>query len=283
MKISAGNQFQHSRGRYNGALPRYAALILFLSLQASADEVSLTATNPSVLPGETVFLQLEGDFLDEGTLGGGMDITFDPAVFSFGNYMPEPTGDPAYRRNPDVFPGLLSGAAFGEFTGIHIPVLIASIQFTVDSNAPTGTFEIGVAASSGIAGPFASLGDFEEQTINFSPAQITILGLCNYTVTMPTSGLDWRLGSIQPIRWNSSGNDCGANVSLELLDNDSPIATLAASTQNDGAFSWFVDATPTGMNYSIRVIDLDNFDYTADSAEFSIVNEAGFIFSTGYE
>ena len=250
---------------------------------ASGAEISVLPALQEKLPGEGVGLILDGDFTDEATLGGGMDISFDPAVFDFDAFNGQLMGDPNYFREPDISSGLLAGFAFGDFTGMSGDGLIAALGLTVRPDAPPGTYDITVAASTGIAGPFASNVDFQEQTVTFVPAQVTIIGQCTYTVTSPGPVDAWNLGSVQAIRWESTGNDCGASVSVELLDGGTPLTTLAASSPNDGAFTWVVGGTPPGTDYSIRITDLGDPSYTDDSGVFSVVDDPEFIFSTSYE
>ena len=270
------------------ALLRGTIIVLISALSIStaiAAEVALLPNTPEVSPGDQIVVEIRGDFLDEPTLGGGMDIAFDPAVFEYANFSDPGASVPGYLREPDSSSGLLSSAAAGGwFNGYTGPGALAFILFNVRPDAPAGLSTITIGASTGIAGPFVSSVTNLEQTITFTAAEVTILGQCSYTVTAPTPGDEWNLGSVQPIRWQAMGNGgCGENVSVELLDGGTPLMTLSASTLNDGAFSWFVNTTPTGANYSIRITDLDDNSFTAESGIFSIVDEPGFIFSTGYE
>ena len=70
-------------------------------------------------------------------------------------------------------------------------------------------------------------------------------------VTSPKSGDSWAPGSTHPITWKSYG-DVGSNVKIELWGGG--IQTLAASTLNDGTFSWTIPSGQvTGTTYMISV------------------------------
>ena len=262
-----------------------AALLSAVPIHAAvAAEVSLVPDQPTAEVGSSVVVEIHGDFTDEATLGGGLDLTFDPDVFEFVSYLDGGAGDVHYQRDPDVGNGVLAGAAMGTFDGISGEVLLATLTFNVLPDAPAGLSTITVDASSGIAGPFASNVDFAQQSVTFSAAAVTIIADCSYTVAAPNGGENWNLNSVQAIRWHTTGSPCGSNVRLDLLDDGVVLSTLAASTPNDGAFTWHVDSIPPGGNYTIRVTDLDDAAYTDDSnAPFSIVDTPGFIFSTSFE
>ncbi|MCP4221247.1 MAG: hypothetical protein GY765_41860, partial [bacterium] len=64
------------------------------------------------------------------------------------------------------------------------------------------------------------------------------------TVTAPNGGENWEVGSNQTIGWISSGSI--ANVKIDLsTDNGGSWDGIAASTPNNGSFSWTVTDTPS--------------------------------------
>ena len=71
----------------------------------------------------------------------------------------------------------------------------------------------------------------------------------------PTGGETWFLNTTQDITWASS---LGGNVKIELLKGGALNTTLAATTANDGSFSWTVPGGQTlGSDYKIRVTSLE--------------------------
>ena len=63
------------------------------------------------------------------------------------------------------------------------------------------------------------------------------------TVTWPTSGQNWEVGTDRPIQWTSSGV---TNVKIEYsTDGGSSWSTVIASTPSDGAYTWTVPSTPS--------------------------------------
>lgn len=268
---------------------RFKFLVLITAAAVSdgfAADLTLVPDQGQVQPGQAVPLVVDivANFNDEATLGGGMDITFDSAVLEFVSYTDQGIGDPNYQRAPDVSPGLLSSAAFGDFNGYGGNDSIAQITFNVRPDAPSGPSMINIGNSVGIAGPFVSAVTFVQQTVNFVAAEVTVLPACEYTVVSPNGGESWNLGSVHAIRWDSLGDDCGSDVRIELLDGGVLEATLAASTPNDGSFTWVVTGVPAGADYAIRVTDLTDPAFTDDSdAAFSLIDSPGFIFSSSYE
>ncbi len=126
--------------------------------------------------------------------------------------------------------------------------------------------------------------DFVEQTVKFVAAEVTILPACQYTVTSPNGGESWNLGSVHAIRWESVGGDCGADVRIELFNGGVLETTLSAATPNDGAFTWVVAGIPADSDYTVRIIDaVDPAFFDGSDAQFSVVDDPGFIFSSSYE
>jgi hypothetical protein len=94
------------------------------------------------------------------------------------------------------------------------------------------------------------------------------------TVTSPGAGDDWCLGSTHAINWTSSG--VAGNVMIVLRPADQPMSeavlTIAASTANDGSFSWAIPGSGLAAGtYEVRVrtVTTDPFVY-GDSANFTI-------------
>ncbi len=143
---------------------------------AIAAEVTLLPNQSTALPGELITVDLFGDFSDESTLGGGMDINFDAAILDFESFTPSAISDAVYERAPIVSAGQLNGIAFGSFNGINNNVFIGRFEFKVSLDAEEGPTEITVDVNTGIAGPFTSNEDFMQQTVGFQPANIDIAG-----------------------------------------------------------------------------------------------------------
>ena len=75
-------------------------------------------------------------------------------------------------------------------------------------------------------------------------------------VTSPIGTDSWEVGSTQTITWDATGTF--TNVKIDLYENGVFVMELAASTPNDGSFSWTV---PIGLAdstlYQIRVADAE--------------------------
>lgn len=85
----------------------------------------------------------------------------------------------------------------------------------------------------------------------------------------PNGGESLFRGTTRSITWNSSLSD---DVKIELLKNGTLDTTIAASTTNNGSYSWSVPAGQTlGSDYRIRVSTLGAPSYSdTSSVDFSI-------------
>lgn len=90
------------------------------------------------------------------------------------------------------------------------------------------------------------------------------------TVGFPNGGQSIVQNTTQTITWSTTGIPGGANVMIELLQNDAPIQVIAASTPNDGSHSW----TPTlvGVGFKIRISRIGSPAATDDSnSNFTVI------------
>ena len=148
----------------NKALPKIVILLLlgFLS-GADASSVNLVPTTAvsRLDDGDIIAFDLTIDFSDEeGTLGGGLDIVFDPAALGLVSVTGAGLGDPAFGRNPDVLDGLLQSWAVGDFNAVgSAPGLVGSVRFEVLPAMGPKTV-VRVSGTNGIGGPWVSGRDF---------------------------------------------------------------------------------------------------------------------------
>ncbi|MDW5562418.1 MAG: Ser-Thr-rich GPI-anchored membrane family protein [Methanomassiliicoccus sp.] len=71
------------------------------------------------------------------------------------------------------------------------------------------------------------------------------------TVTAPATDATWYRGSSYTITWTASGS---ADVRIDLMQGSTVVDTIAATTADDGSYSWTVPATEVlGSGYQIRV------------------------------
>ncbi|MFO7890981.1 MAG: FISUMP domain-containing protein [bacterium] len=86
------------------------------------------------------------------------------------------------------------------------------------------------------------------------------------TVTSPNGGESWELGSSQTITWTSS--NAGIEVKIELYRGSNQYQTIAASTPNDGSYTWSVPSDcDADSSYRIKITspdDADIYDYSDD-------------------
>jgi hypothetical protein len=136
---------------------------------------------------------------------------------------------------------------------------------TVPASVPAGDYFIRVRTSS--PDVIGNSGIFHISSC--TPASASI------TVTSPTAGNDWVLGTTHTITWTKSGT-MPANVAVRLRRAGAPEAELAVvnitdSTANDGSLSWPIPASVPAGDYFIRV-RTSSPDVIGDSAVFSLTN-----------
>lgn len=141
---------------------------------AWAASITLVPSSTNVQVGDTVTVDIVMDFSDvytggNGTVGGGLDVTFDNSLLTYGSYAAGSTADSGFRRNPDVSGNKLVGIAaggLGEDDGTNSsPALgatdtIGTLTFTA---ADVGTATLSAADNVSPAGGFYS---FQNQPIS---------------------------------------------------------------------------------------------------------------------
>ncbi|MGI2335549.1 MAG: FG-GAP-like repeat-containing protein [Dehalogenimonas sp.] len=100
------------------------------------------------------------------------------------------------------------------------------------------------------------------------------------TVTVPTPGASWTIGSAQIISWISF--NVNGNVSIEIsYNNGNSWTTLAADTANDGIFEWTVTGAATTQAL-IKIIPLADGSLQGITGNFSLVHPAPSAFGDTY-
>ena len=108
---------------------------------------------------------------------------------------------------------------------------------------------------------------------DFSDAFAVTVTAPAITVTSPAAGASWGVGTTQSIAWTKAGA-LATTVKIELYKGGLKTLDIAASTENDGAFSWTLPTTlAAGSDYVIRVTTTDGAVYD-DSGTFSVITAA---------
>ncbi|MFZ3167033.1 MAG: Ser-Thr-rich GPI-anchored membrane family protein [Candidatus Methanoperedens sp.] len=80
----------------------------------------------------------------------------------------------------------------------------------------------------------------------------------SFTVVFPNGGENWRRGTTQTIKWNSTESP-GTYVKIELLKPGVANKVIIASTLNDGSHPWLIPATQTpGDDYKVKITSTIN-------------------------
>lgn len=87
------------------------------------------------------------------------------------------------------------------------------------------------------------------------------------TVTTPQSADSYVVGSDVSITWEDNIDE---NVTIELLQESTPLATITADTESDGSFSWNIPDAVDAGSYSIKVSSINDPSINGVSAVFSI-------------
>ena len=173
-----------------------ALLVSFITTSQAAT-ISLNPLSQDVALGNQVSLQLNMDFTDDPTLGGGLDIFFDNGLLSFVSFTFDPGlgDDPCLQRQPDVltpdvYTGQLSGLAFGNFDGLSGPSPVGTLTFqTLDA----GTAYFGMADNVAPVGPFYSAQTFDQQTVVYDASAVVNITAVPLPATLwfMLSGVGW--------------------------------------------------------------------------------------------
>ncbi|MFK5950981.1 MAG: VPLPA-CTERM sorting domain-containing protein [Methylococcales bacterium] len=114
-------------------IPLFVVASLGLS-SAFASTISLLpdSTNATYPPSSTVILDLQMDFSDDPTLGGGVDIFYNGSLLNFVSFEINPAlgSDPSFTRAPDDLGNVLEGLVFGNFNGLSGPESVGTLTFT---------------------------------------------------------------------------------------------------------------------------------------------------------
>jgi len=131
--------------------------------------------------GQQAVFDLIGDFSTDPTMGGGLDIAFDPSVVNFVGFTWNWTADDPALRSVLTAPGVVE-IGFSNFSGISVNDTIGTVTFV--SVGPGHTdFLLGPGTLG--AGPLYSSVTYTEQTLDVHNA---------HTI-MPLPGSAWLLGS----------------------------------------------------------------------------------------
>lgn len=143
--------------------------------------ISPTPVSYEASLGERVELILQMQF-DEATLGGGVDLLFDPSVLDFVSFEFDPGlgDDPGFRLTPSSpINGNLLVLGFGDFNGIAGSRAIGTVTFDA---VGVGVANLSTSPNAQPAGPFVSaaspldllLVDFEASTVTVVPEPGTL-------------------------------------------------------------------------------------------------------------
>lgn len=154
---------------------------------ANSASISLSPSSQNVALGDPVSFQLTMDFIDDATLGGGLDLFYDDTVLQFVSFAFDSGlgDDPDLRRQPDVLPGELDALAFGNFAGLIGPSLVGTFTF---NTLAAGSVNLTLAQNDSVAGGFYSANTYDAQSVTLNSAIVNVSAV-------PLPGALWLLVS----------------------------------------------------------------------------------------
>lgn len=165
-----------------------AGLILggcYVSAQAGVVYLKPNLEQSSYAIGEMVTLDLMFDFSDNPSIGGGVDVYFDPSGLEFKSWTAEALGDSNFRRAPDVLSGKLNGIAFGNFAGLPGKAKVGALTF---ETLQSGSWEIELGENEAPAGGFYAASSFSLLPVQFNDHTVTVNAV-------PIPAAAWLFGS----------------------------------------------------------------------------------------
>lgn len=154
-----------------------------------ASTISLIPSSAEVIIPTQIIMDLQMDFSDDPTVGGGLDIFYNDSLVDFVSFVPNlALGDPDFSRIPDDDGlGMLEGLAFGDFGGLSGPASVGTLTF--DTLMPgTAVFTMGETTDPLKGGGFISAVTFSGQDPMFVGASVKISAV-------PVPAAVWLFGS----------------------------------------------------------------------------------------
>jgi hypothetical protein len=168
-----------------------ALLLGVFATGTQAATISLDPDLATVNLGDQIVIDINMDFTDDATLGGGFDVFFDSTRVSFVSFVFDGTlgSDPSFTREPDLLSGKLEGFAFGNFGGLSGPSRIGTLTFdTLDTGL--AAFSAAVTTDPLKGGDFVSSSSFNTQSPNFIGTSVDIAAS-----NVPIPAAVWLFGS----------------------------------------------------------------------------------------
>ncbi len=121
------------RAAFSGGPPAIEAATPHTRANRGGDLTVFTLpTARNVLPGGIVIYNINMDFRNEPTLGGGIDLVYDPTLLQLVDFTYETNNvgdDPAFRNPPTFTAGAIQGITVGSFFGLTGPGTIGTAAF----------------------------------------------------------------------------------------------------------------------------------------------------------
>lgn len=165
-------------------LDRHGAMVMSCPNQ-SADNVDNTAVvipkpytilltplgSSVVNVGDTITFEASIDFTGDPTLGGGIDIIYDPTVLQFVDFAHSGIGLPQFQLAPTQNDGILRGWGAGDFAGLPEVASLGTVSFDV-LQPMCGSTALSVQTDNFEVGPWISLNTFTVQEVTYNQPRL---------------------------------------------------------------------------------------------------------------
>jgi formylglycine-generating enzyme required for sulfatase activity/protocatechuate 3,4-dioxygenase beta subunit len=151
--------------------------------------------------------------------------------------------------------------------------IVKVLDISLSSPTASGTFTWDIPAELALATNYAVQVTALDNLVTGKTGNFAIVpGII--TVTQPAAGTIWQRGLAHTITWSNEGT-LNANVKVQLLKGTLVVATMAATTSNDGSFDWTIPAAQAlAATYKVRITTVDGL-VKGESGVFTISSSVG--------
>jgi len=150
-----------------------------------------------------------------------------------------------------------------ELTGPKSDSFETSYDYTDFTGLPNGDYVFRVRAI-----------DNEGAVSEWASRSFTVEVVPTISVTQPTGGETWQIGTQQTIEWNST--DLSGKVDIELHNSQGKVSEIAMDTPDDGSESWTIpNSLNAGTDYKVIIYSANDRSVNDESDTFEIVNNGG--------
>jgi parallel beta-helix repeat protein len=213
-----------------------------------------TANGVLLYPGQNVITVTASDHYPSGNLGSDViTVTYTVPTATISGHVRTSGG----AGVDAVTMGGLPGSPVTDASGYYAGIVSVGWSGTVTPSRAGGTF----------TPPSRTYTDVAANQTNQDYVASGIV-VPTISVTAPNGGETWQAGTSQAITWTSNGGVGAVKIEYST-DGGSNYAVVAASTANDGTFTWIVP-NPAALSCLVKVSETDGSPSDTSDATFTI-------------